>query len=729
MMLEWAEQHPILLVTAGFLLALIESLAVIGIVVPGVLLLFVLGALVGLDPWLLAGVGLSVAAGAIVGDGVSFWIGRRYGAGLRSVWPMVRYQHWLDAGEAYFARYGGKSIFIARFIGPLRPVVPLVAGSLQMPMRLFVPRMLAACVIWSPLMLLPGALFAESLEYAARFGGRLTLLLVVLVIGGWLLLWLTRHLYEFGARRTPWWLKNLALWLRRHPLMGRFFGPLFEPGRREVLSVVILGLMLLISLASLFAALLLAPFSTDAWESGFELSGLAASMRSHFADPLFFILAISGSAPVMFALIVAMTIFLSLSRRWMALGHWLMACLGGWVLALLLNALMGLALDRPLAGGSITEVPHTGLTLVVLVPGFAALMLAKDFRPRQRKWIYLVTTAVMALLAFSEFYLARATLNGLITALALAGGWLAIIGIGYRLRAGAVRRSGRFALLFVLTWVGIAAVMVGSEYSRFASDHRLLPPERSATMEWWWAEGWRELPRRRSRIGKSVEQRFDVQLAAPRQVLIDTLRTRGWEKPPDDLKNRLRARFAREIDLDRLGHIAADHIGRPEDVSMRLRLDPRRVLLLRGWDSGLRMHQGQIPVWLVQVREYRVAKWMDVINTWRQNHADADPALDMLRDALPDWTWAGGSGEPWRASTMRSPEWGLRNGVWHWAIRFAKLQPVRGQSWSGGPCGSDSSSRQSACSLSCGSVTASNSWACAGSSGSTEASAIPSALA
>lgn len=656
LMLEWVERYPLLLMAAGFLLAFIESLALVGIVVPGVLLLFVLGALVGLNPWLLIGVGLAVAGGAIAGDGVSFWIGRRYGAGLRSIWPMVRYQHWLDAGEDYFVRHGGKSIFIARFVGPLRPVVPLVAGSLQMPVRLFVPRMLVACLIWSPFMLLPGALFGESLEYAARFGGRLTLLLIVLVIGGWLLLWLTRRVYESGARRAPWWLKNIALWLRRHPLLGRCFGPLFEPGRREVLSVVILGLMLVFSIAALLAALLLAPFSTDAWETGFELSGLAASMRSHFADPLFFALAIAGSTPVMFALILVMTLFLSLSRRWMALGHWLMASLGGWLLALLLNALMGLALDRPLAGGSITEVPHTGLALAVLVPGFAALMLAKDFRPRQRKWLYLTTMALIALLAFTEFYLAQATLNGLITALALAGGWLAIVGIGYRLRAGPVRRSGRFAALFLLTWVGVTAVMVGSEYERVASGHQLLPPERGATVQSWWDEGWRELPARRSRIGVSEDQRFDVQVAAARDDLVDTLLAQGWERPPDELTNRLRARFAREIDLDQLGHIAADYIGRPEDISMRLRMDSHRVTLLRAWDSGLRLDNGRIPVWLVQVRQYRVAKWMDVMNTWHQNRSGTDPALDMLRDALADWIWAGGSGEPCRASRVVPPE-------------------------------------------------------------------------
>src|SRR6056297_4160716 len=121
---------------------------------------------------------------------------------------------------------------------------------------------------------------------------------------------MTRSIYEATARRSPWWLKNLALWLRRQPRLGRWFGGLVEPGRREVVSVVALGLLLVVSLTALFGALLLAPLSTTAWESGFELSGLAASLRSHFTDPFFFVVAMAVSRPVMLALIAMVALLL-----------------------------------------------------------------------------------------------------------------------------------------------------------------------------------------------------------------------------------------------------------------------------------------------------------------------------------------------------------------------------------------------------------------------------------
>src|SRR6056297_3555161 len=113
-MLEWWATHPGLVIMAGFLLAFVEALALVGIIVPGILLLFMLGALIGWDLPLLSLLALAVMAGAVAGDGLSFWLGHRYKGGLREQWPFARRSHWLDMGEQFFDRHGGKSIFIAR---------------------------------------------------------------------------------------------------------------------------------------------------------------------------------------------------------------------------------------------------------------------------------------------------------------------------------------------------------------------------------------------------------------------------------------------------------------------------------------------------------------------------------------------------------------------------------------------------------------------------------------
>jgi len=66
----WAADHPGWLLAIGFALAFFEALAVVGIVLPGIFLLFLLGAVVGLDATIFAALSIAVALGAMAGDGV-----------------------------------------------------------------------------------------------------------------------------------------------------------------------------------------------------------------------------------------------------------------------------------------------------------------------------------------------------------------------------------------------------------------------------------------------------------------------------------------------------------------------------------------------------------------------------------------------------------------------------------------------------------------------------------
>lgn len=632
----WAADHPGWLLAFGFVLAFFEALAVVGIVLPGIFLLFLLGAVVGLDATGFALLSAAVALGAIAGDSASFWLGRRFAGRLPETWPFVRRRHWLDNGEAFFQRHGGQSIFIARFIGPLRPIVPLVAGSLNMPVSAFVPRMLLACVLWAPLMLLPGALFGESLSLAAEVGGRLTLLLIVLVLGGWGVAWLTRMVYEAGARRTPWWLKNVALWLRRHPRTQRWIGPLLEPGGREVASIVLLGLALLLSLTILLGALLAAPWSSRAWQAGYALSGLAASLRNHLTDPLFLGVSSALSPPVMFGVVAGFGIALAAFGRRLAAWHWLPATLGGALLAIALDGLMGVLLGRPDTVAVVGQVPHFGLVLASVTLGFAVLLLAREFRPRRRKWLYLGVVLALTLYGFAEFYLARATVNGLIAAAALAGGWLAIVGIGYRSRARSARHSGGLLVVLVVLWAGIASWIVPGEYAERAADHRLQQPQRQVAAEAWWQTDWQQLPEVRSRIAAEGARRFDLQFAGSLVALRARLELAGWTPAPGLNRTGLRAMLGASPRPHALPHLSRDFAGRPEQLRLRAVLASGRTALLRLWDSGMRLGPGRIPVWLGQIETLTVDRRLGMFWSWRRG-ADDGPALQRLLDDLEPW--------------------------------------------------------------------------------------------
>lgn len=151
---------------AGVLLGLItfvESLAVIGAFVPATGLLIAAGGLIAagvLDP---VNVIAGCLVGAVLGDAVSFWAGRRLGVRFLQR-PMFRpHRRRIAWTRLYCRRYGVLSIFVGRFFGPLRAFVPLTLGMLRMRQRAFQFGNVASGVVWVLAMLAPGYLAAQGL--------------------------------------------------------------------------------------------------------------------------------------------------------------------------------------------------------------------------------------------------------------------------------------------------------------------------------------------------------------------------------------------------------------------------------------------------------------------------------------------------------------------------------------------------------------------------------------
>ena len=77
-LLNFISAHSYLSYGAVFLISLSESLAIIGLVIPGTVIMFGIGAVITTGSLSLLPVLAFAAAGAIAGDGISYWLGRRY---------------------------------------------------------------------------------------------------------------------------------------------------------------------------------------------------------------------------------------------------------------------------------------------------------------------------------------------------------------------------------------------------------------------------------------------------------------------------------------------------------------------------------------------------------------------------------------------------------------------------------------------------------------------------
>lgn len=162
-MLEWISNYAQQsLLAAIFVLALLESLAFIGAIVPGVALLASFSWLAGQQGESLPLLLLSGALGAIAGDSLSFALGRHSAHWIAHRRLLQRHPDWLAQGQQFFRRFGGSSIFLGRFVGPIRAVIPFIAGSCGMLPRRFLLFNVLSALCWAPVYLLPGYWLGEQ---------------------------------------------------------------------------------------------------------------------------------------------------------------------------------------------------------------------------------------------------------------------------------------------------------------------------------------------------------------------------------------------------------------------------------------------------------------------------------------------------------------------------------------------------------------------------------------
>lgn len=149
-----------------FLLTLGESLLIVGLVIPATALLLLTGGLIGagtLSPWGILAWGI---AGAVIGDALSYFIGRWLGFGILRRWPFNTQRTSVARARLFFYRYGFASVLIGRFLGPIRSTIPTVAGMMGMKHLRFQLANVLSAIAWLPVMLAPGYITARGVNAA-----------------------------------------------------------------------------------------------------------------------------------------------------------------------------------------------------------------------------------------------------------------------------------------------------------------------------------------------------------------------------------------------------------------------------------------------------------------------------------------------------------------------------------------------------------------------------------
>ncbi|THF59216.1 DedA family protein [Pseudothauera rhizosphaerae] len=155
-LVELLAEYGVWLYAILFLIVFCETGLVVTPFLPGDSLLFMAGALAaggGLDPlWLI----VLLFAAAVLGDTLNYTIGKHFGRRMEH-WENSRFfnRRALERTQAFYARHGGKTIVIARFMPIIRTFAPFVAGMARMEYRRFVSFNVVGAALWvAPLTML-----------------------------------------------------------------------------------------------------------------------------------------------------------------------------------------------------------------------------------------------------------------------------------------------------------------------------------------------------------------------------------------------------------------------------------------------------------------------------------------------------------------------------------------------------------------------------------------------
>jgi len=185
----WVEAHGAWAGPIVFLICFGESLVIVSAFVPATALLLAIGTLAAAGKLSLASLSLWGIVGAGLGYWASYELGRRWSARILALGWLTRRPALVQRGHRFFARWGAGAVFVSRFVGPGRVVVPLLAGALGEPARGFHVGNWLSAVLWTPLLLAPATIaerLAAAIEALPREWRTLAVLAVVATaVIGW----------------------------------------------------------------------------------------------------------------------------------------------------------------------------------------------------------------------------------------------------------------------------------------------------------------------------------------------------------------------------------------------------------------------------------------------------------------------------------------------------------------------------------------------------------------
>ncbi|WP_322031105.1 VTT domain-containing protein [Paraburkholderia sp. J76] len=582
--------------------AFLESLAFVGTFIPGSTAMFVAGAFAATGTINLGWLFVCAIGGAVAGDGVSFWIGHRYRGSLGQMWPFSRHPGILERAQAYFVSHGTRSVILARFIAPLRAVVPIVAGMAGMkPMRFFMMNVISA-LIWAPAHIVPGVVFGASLQLAGAVSFRLVVVIGIVALAIWLIWRFVRmlllHIDNWaGASR-----RSAAQWAAQHPgRASKRIARLLDPAQPALGPVLVITGLVPICAAVFSYVLGNVLRGAPLVQLDQSVRQFLQSIHTTWADVALARVETLGSAWTLAALVATMGIWMVLERRWRTIAYWMIAAGVSQVLILILR----FAIHHTAPGrGQALEAyvfPSDRVSTMVIVYGFVMFLLVRRASMLEAAIVAAVGNAIVVAVAFAGLYFDRFLFSDAIGGAAFAAIWVAIVVLTSLWRYPKRPPQRVFmppVVLVVLICAFVLQAMLPGSTAEPPTAATAAPPVVISQLEW--SDSlWRTFACYRFDMKGVRREPITIQWAASAEDLRAALRDAGWAEGPQLSVRNLLSLVAPNVDVMSLPLLPKLNNGLPSPlVFARARLiDESRAHnekfapgsrrdVLRFWPSG-----------------------------------------------------------------------------------------------------------------------------------------------
>lgn len=601
--LQWLNAHPHLAGLGTFIISTAESVAIIGTIVPGSVMMTAIGALAGAGVIPLWSTIFWAILGAIVGDGISYRIGYSFKENLHNVRPFKTRPYLLEKGEAFFHKFGGMSVFIGRFVGPVRAIVPLVAGMLGMkPWRFYLANV-ASAIGWAPVYMLPGILLgAASLELPPDIAVHAMLVILLFILFIILCVWVTYKILLFIGYQINQGLTNFWNSLQKSRYFFFIAQALKHYDIKETYGQLILaGYIVITVLAFLYLAfyVYLAGSSQISLNNSFFY--LFRSFRTPLTDHIMLAISFLGQYSVLLPLVLTVFLYFAWHKRWHTALHVLL--LG--FLAVGAAEFFKYIVHSPRPWGIVTSPSGhsfpSGHAVLSLAFYLGILMLID--RNKNLRFPFLVYTlagTLILLIGASRIYLGAHWFTDVLGGWLLGASVLMIVILSYNRKFEfAVPSTGLIVTVFLTLFASYSFIFL-TQSSQAKMNYSMINwPKYSISEQSWWQHQGDHLPLNRINRFGFASQILNLQWLGDLESIKKVLIQNGWEIPPQRdwisaLHRIIDVQSAQYLPL--VSPLYLDQV--PAVVLTKRYNGNKNLVVLRLWDSNRIISESHLPLWV-----------------------------------------------------------------------------------------------------------------------------------